>query len=213
VLHLDGAALSALPLVQRKAALHSLVSSTGDRIRYVDHVEGDGAAVFDAACKLGAEGIVSKRGDRPHRGGRSADWIKTKCVRHAEFVVGGFTDRGRSRSDFGSLLLGYVDAERLVFAGNVGTGKGLTQPVMAALRVELDALEHAECPFDVRPPRSVAQRAHWVRPVLVADVAFTEFTRGGHLRHPTLRALRANRASLSALAAARLATPSRRRPE
>lgn len=186
LLHLDGADTTSLPLEERKTMLRRLVRR-GGVVRYSDHVVGSGARVFAEACRLGLEGIISKRRDGPYAGGRGRDWQKTKCVREQELVVGGFTDPEGSRSGIGALLLGVHDAARgLVYAGKVGTG--FSARVAVDLRRRLDALEQRECPFATRPPGS--KRAHWVRPELVGEVEFTEWTPDGRLRHPSWKGLR-----------------------
>ena len=160
----------------------------GTTIRYSDHVVGDGEAVFAQACRLGLEGIVSKRRDQPYREGRHGDWLKTKCSLRQEFVVGGFTDPQGTRAGLGALLIGYYEGDRLVFSGRVGTG--FTQKLALDLRRRLDALERKTCPFDPPPPRPVSRNAHWVKPALVCEVAFTEWTNDGNIRHPSFQGLR-----------------------
>lgn len=169
VLELDDVDLTKFPLEQRKALLEKLVGNGDSLIRYSRHFEGDGPHILEHACRLGCEGIVSKRrGDR-YRGGRSESWLKTKCVQRREFVIGGYTDPEGSRVGIGSLLLGLRnDAGGLVFAGNVGTGKGFTADYLTEVRRGLSTIEQAACPFAQVPPADVVKRAHWVRPVLSA---------------------------------------------
>jgi bifunctional non-homologous end joining protein LigD len=186
LLHLDGTDTTSLPLEERKAMLRKVVRGR-IAIRYSDHVIGDGTRVFAEACRLGLEGIVSKRRDGAYVGGRGREWLKTKCVREQEFVIGGFTDPEGARTGIGALLLGVHDARRgLVYAGKVGTG--FSARVATELRRRLDALEQRTCPFAVHPPG--AARAHWVRPELVGEVAFTEWTADGRLRHPSWKGMR-----------------------
>lgn len=192
LLRLDGRSLESLPLADRKARLRALVGrrKTG-RIRYADHVEGRGRAFFEQACRLGLEGIVSKRGDLPHRPGRHHGWLKTKCTLRQEFVIGGFTDPEGMRSGLGALVIGYYDGTRLVFSGKVGTG--FTNAVALDLRRRLDALERKTCPFDPPPPGRLGRQGHWVKPVLVCEVVFTEWTGEGRVRHPSFQGLRADK--------------------
>jgi bifunctional non-homologous end joining protein LigD len=192
LLYLDGRDLRAEPLEVRKQALRGLVKKTG-LVRYSDHVEGDGAAVLASACKLGAEGIVSKRRDRPYRGGRNDDWQKTKCTLRQEFVVGGFTEPEGSRVGIGALLLGYYDGGELVFAGKVGTGKGFTAPYLAKLRSDLDKLVQPKMPYAVRPPARFLKNVHWLRPERIAEVSFAEWTNEGSIRHPSLLGFRTDK--------------------
>jgi len=189
LLYLDGYDLTACPLEARKAALRALVASVagekGARIRYSDHVAGEGRELYRRACRLGLEGIVSKRRDAPYRSGRQRDWLKTKCLRGQEFVIGGFTDPCGSREGLGSLLLGYHAEGMLLYAGRVGTG--FTQRSLNELRARLTRLERGSTPF-ANPPRDRA--IHWVQPTLVAQVDFLNWTRDGILRHPSFRGLR-----------------------
>ena len=192
LLHLDGEDLAARPLLERKAALAELLGDGVGPIRYAPHVEGSGAAVFREACRLGLEGIVSKRADHPYRPGRGGGWVKTKCILRQELVIGGFTDpEGAARDAIGALLVGAHEAGALRFAGKVGTG--FTNAQARALRARLEKLETRECPFTPRPAGWLGEHAHWVRPELVAEVAFTEWTGDGHLRHPSFQGLREDR--------------------
>jgi bifunctional non-homologous end joining protein LigD len=195
LLHLDGEDLTTVPLEQRKIRLRRLLGRRKGVLRYSAHVVGNGAEVLAAACRQGAEGIVSKRRDLPYRPGRGTDWLKTKCIRRQELVIGGFTDPQGSRSGIGALLVGVYDDGRLVFAGKVGTG--FTQAAARELRQRLEAIESGSCPFAERPPAAVARNAHWVAPRLVAEVAFTEWTADGKIRHPSFQGLREDKSPRS----------------
>ncbi len=199
VLHLDGEDLARLPLEDRKQRLAALLADAPQPtvLRYSEHVVGHGARVFEQACKLGAEGIVSKRRRDPYRGGRTTSWLKTKCVVRQELVVGGFTDPDGSRQGVGSMLVGYyTDDGRLAFAGKVGTGKGFGLKFWRELRGKLDALEQPRCPFDPKPAGWLGKHGHWVDPKLVVEVAFTEWTEGGQVRHPSLQGFRDDKPAL-----------------
>jgi len=189
LLRLDGERVDRLPLEQRKTQLEALLGrgATG-RIRYTDHIEGHGRAFFDEACRLGLEGIVSKRRDLPYLPGRGDSWQKTKCLKRGLFVVGGYTDPTGSRAGIGAILVGRYEGERLVFAGRVGTG--FSQSVALGLRRRFDALERRECPFTPPPAGPLARHAHWVTPALVCEASFIEWTEGGMLRHPSFQGLR-----------------------
>ena len=189
LLHLDGFDLGGVALESRKQALGQLLQLVGmsgtTQLRYTDHVEADGPAVFERACHLGLEGIVSKQRAATYRAGRSRQWLKTKCTRQEELVVGGYTDPGGTRTGFGALLLGAYRDSKLVYTGKVGTG--FNEAELRRLATRLRKLETARCPFASRPAEKAA---HWVRPQLIADVGFTEWTRDGLLRHPSFRGLR-----------------------
>lgn len=190
LLHLDGYDLRGATLLDRKEALTGVLSgNTSPTIRFSDHVQGAGEAFYQQACRLSLEGIISKRGDMPYRSGRGKEWLKVKCLKRQEFVVVGFTDPEGSRTGFGALLLGVHDDQgELVFAGKVGTG--FNDQVLRDLRKRLDKIER-KTPAFANPPRGAeARRSHWVKPELVAEVAFTEWTREGILRHPAFQGLR-----------------------
>jgi bifunctional non-homologous end joining protein LigD len=148
---------------------------------------GQGREVFANACRMKVEGIVSKRRDMPYTPGRTRGWLKVKCHLEQEVVIGGFTDPEGSRTGLGALLVGVHDPQgRLVYAGKVGTG--FTEKVLQDLRRKLEAREQKTSPFAAGTGRP--RNAHWVKPELVAEVAFTEWTSDAHLRHPTFRGLR-----------------------
>ncbi len=193
LLRLGGRSLAALPLEERKARLREAVSGdTSGRIRYSDHVAGNGAALLGHARALKLEGIVSKRRTAPYRPGRSPDWTKTKLVQRQEFVIGGFTDQTGSTGVLGALLLGcYDEAGHLEFTGSVGTG--FSQAVAAELRRRLDGLIRTTCPFRVKPDALQARRARWVTPSLVCEVSFSEWTSDGRIRHPSFQGLRGDK--------------------
>lgn len=196
LLAVDGDDLTQLPLEQRKARLEKVVKSARGKprgkpgvIRYSDHVTGSGREFFALACQRGLEGIVSKRRDQPYRPGRGPHWVKTKCLLRQELVIGGFTDPERSRVGFGALLVGYYDRGHLTYAGKVGTG--YSHATLVDLRAQLDALERPASPFSPEPPRAwTGASRHWVAPDLVAEVAFSEWTNDGRLRHPSFQGLR-----------------------
>jgi bifunctional non-homologous end joining protein LigD len=191
LLHLDGRDLRNVPLVQRKARLKELLAGADSRgmLQFTDHVEGSGPEVFRESCRLGLEGIVSKRGDRRYVAGRSYDWLKTKCVEREEFVIGGFTEPGGSRHGLGALLVGYFDRRGgLTYAGKVGTG--FSEAVLADLRQRLEGLEQNRSPFTKFAGRFNERGTHWVQPELVAQIEFSNWTQDGLLRHPSFQGLR-----------------------
>ena len=189
LLQLNGEDSRGLPLVERKGALREmLAASSEDVLRYNDHVEGQGEAFYRQACKLGVEGIVAKRRDAPYRSGRGGDWLKVKCLARQELVIGGFTAPQGSRSGLGALLVGVYKDRKLRFAGKVGTG--FDAATLADLTRRLKPLARATPPFDDPPRGAEARGVTWVEPELVAEVAFTEWTDDGRLRHPSFQGLR-----------------------
>jgi bifunctional non-homologous end joining protein LigD len=185
LLYWNGRDLAALPLEARKRALEAVLP-VGDALRYSQHVVGEGARFFAEACRMGLEGIVSKRRDGPYREGRTRDWLKVKCVREQEVVIGGFTEPKGAREAIGALLVGVHDPSgALRYAGKVGAGLG---PAVARdLRRRLGALVRRDRPFAEAPG---IPRASWVEPRLVAQVRFSEWTRDGRMRHPAFVGLR-----------------------
>jgi bifunctional non-homologous end joining protein LigD len=189
LVHLEGERIDRLPLEDRKARLQTLVgrSKTG-RIRYTEHVEGRGSEVFDQACRMGLEGIISKRRDLAYQAGRRDGWRKTKCLQRSLFVIGGFTDQEGSKNGLGALLVGKYDGSRLVYCGRVGTG--FTQTLARDLRKRLEAIQQRTPPFDPPPPGLLARTGHWVTPTLVCEATFIERTSAGMLRAPSFQGLK-----------------------
>jgi ATP-dependent DNA ligase len=186
ILWLNGRSVTALPLSERSVILGGLpLEPPLGRVARVD-----GAQPWQHACSEGWEGVIAKRLDSAYEHRRSRSWLKMKCEATQDFVVGGFTDPQRSRIGFGALLVGYYEGADFVFAGRVGTG--FDTNMLRALRARLDALEIEKPPFTraVGLPRV---RAHWVRPEIVVEVAFIEWTVHGKLRHSRLLAIHDNR--------------------
>jgi bifunctional non-homologous end joining protein LigD len=195
VLYLDGYDLQGVSLSERKRLLRSLIPKTASKVRFSVDVPGSGAEFFKQACALGLEGAVSKRATSTYRGGvRTRDWIKVKCAQRQEMVIGGFTDPQGSRSGFGALLLGVYEPDgKLRYSGKVGTG--FNDQMLASLRRKLDGLAQSTSSF-VNPPRGFeAKGVHWVKPKLVAEIAFTEWTQDGTLRHPSFQGLRQDKSA------------------
>jgi bifunctional non-homologous end joining protein LigD len=187
--YLNGYDLRGVPLHERKALLHRLLEKAPARIRESVHIAGGGKAFFEQGCRLGLEGIVSKRADSLYRAGRGRDWVKVKCAQRQELVIGGFTDPEGSRRGFGALHLGVYEADgKLRYAGKVGTG--FDDALLRSLRGKLDELVQERPPFIDPPKGAEARRSHWVQPKLVAEVSFTEWTDDGTLRHPSFQGLR-----------------------
>jgi len=185
--YVNGYDLRAARLSVRKALLAKLVGP-GTLIRYSDHVQGNGARFFGEACKHGLEGIVSKRADSRYEGTRGRDWQKVKCNQRQEFVIGGYTDPQGSRTGFGALLLGVHEGDALRYCGKVGTG--FNDTMLEKLSARLAKVATDKPPFANPPAGAEGRRAHWVKPELVAEVSFSEWTRDGTLRHPSFEGLR-----------------------
>lgn len=176
--------VTSLPLRERKRLLSKAFAFT-DPLRESTHRNADGQEYFHYACAQGWEGLIAKRAGSTYRGGHSGDWLKFKCVADQEFVVGGFTEPQGSRSGFGALLVGYYQGSRLRYAGKVGTG--YDQRTLSRLRAGLDEMDQRSSPFTDQ----VRERnAHWVRPDLVVQVGFSEWTGDGKLRHPRYTGVR-----------------------
>ena len=192
LLHVDGRDTTALPYVQRRRLLAEIVTD-GPAWRVPAHHVDGGADLLQVARDLQLEGIVAKRADSPYVPGRSKLWRKIKVRARQEFVVGGWKGGDGNRSgQLGSLLLGYHDPNgALRYAGRVGTG--FTQAELRRLVKLLIELAADQPAFDPPPPREVARAAHWVRPELVVEVAYGEWTTDGVLRHPAYLGLRSDK--------------------
>jgi bifunctional non-homologous end joining protein LigD len=188
LLHLDGRSTAESPLTCRKRLLRNAFQFD-DPLRYTAHRIKAGEAAYAAACKRGDEGVIAKRADAPYDGRRSSNWLKFKCSRDQEFVIVGYTSPKGSRVGLGALLLGYHDGDELVYAGKVGTG--FDTATLRSLHKRLSRTEQDSTPVDNGRVRESG--AHWVRPTSVAQVAFSEWTRDGKLRHPRYLGLRTDK--------------------
>ncbi|WP_055495422.1 non-homologous end-joining DNA ligase [Streptomyces sp. TP-A0356] len=184
LLRLDGMDTRRLPLRTRKSLLRRALTFRPP-LRLTTHRNEGGAELLAQACARGWEGLIAKRAGSTYQPRRSTAWLKLKCSLGQEFVIGGFTEPSGSRVGFGALLLGYYEDGRLRYAGKVGTG--FDRRTLLDLRARLDELATSASPF-ADPVRE--RGAHWVRPVLVAQIGFTEWTRDGMLRHPRFLGLR-----------------------
>ncbi|GIU91448.1 MAG: ATP-dependent DNA ligase [Acidimicrobiia bacterium] len=178
LLHLDGYSTRDLPLTERRRLLAAAVSPT-EVVGVHPLLDGDGPSLLREACRRGWEGIVAKRADSPYRSGRSRHWSKSKCVRRQELVVGGFTEPQGTRTGFGALLVGYWHDGEFRYAGKVGSG--FDEATLRVLEEFLRSIERHDPPF-IDPPSG--RGIHWVEPVLVCEVGFSDWTSEGRLRQP-----------------------------
>ena len=189
LIYLEGFNLTKTPLRERKRVLAELLEPLGDAglLRYSDHIEGNGERFLEEACKLGIEGIVSKHADSAYESTRSRNWLKIKCLKRQEFVIAGYTlsDKGLP---FSSLVLGFYEKGKLIYAGRAGTGFSNTMRV--ELKKMLDRIARPTKPFEQIPKDPGLRRAVWVEPKLVGEVAFSEWTDEGVIRHPSFQGLR-----------------------
>ena len=189
ILHLHGHGLDRLPLRARKALLKDAVAFE-DPLRYTAHRNRDGEAYYAEACQKGWEGVIAKRAESEYRHSRSTDWLKFKCAKGQELVIGGFTEPHGSRIGFGALLVGYYEEDKLRYAGKVGTG--YDDQFLDEFRTRLDDLARKTSPFaDEVDEKEVT----WVSPELVGEFGFTEWTGDGKLRHPRFLGLRRDKAA------------------
>lgn len=207
LLHLEGHSTRGLRLIERKRVLERLLEDTGDSLRFSEHVETSGDVVFQKACELHAEGIISKRAASKYSSGRSGNWFKLKCVLEQEFVVGGFTLPSNGIHGVGALLLGYYDGKKLIYAGRTGTG--FTQMTHKALRDQLDVLRQATTPFE-KPPAEAKNGAIWVKPKLVAQVNFATWTADNLVRQASFKGLREDKPAEDVRREERSVTPTQR---
>lgn len=186
LLEVDGEDLSTLPLLERKKRLAKLIGKKQSGvIRYSDHIEGEGAALFKQACSAGLEGVIAKRANGRYVGARTESWLKIKCLMRQEFVIVGWTASDKDRG-FRSLIVATRDGGKLKYAGKVGTGFGMAE--IARLSKLMKPLTRSEAP--VVAPRAAVRGATWIEPKLVAEIAYTEMTADGVLRHPSYLGLR-----------------------
>ena len=188
LMHVDGRSTIDLPLTWRKKLLRNSFEFTGP-LRLSTHRLTDGEAAYRTACERGDEGVIAKRADSKYEAGRSRNWLKFKCVRDQEFVVGGYTAPRGSRVGLGALLVGYHDGRDLVYAGKVGTG--FDTATLRSLHKQLSDLEQEASPFT--RGRFGERDVRWVRPEMVAQIGFAEWTRDGKLRHPRYAGLRTDK--------------------
>jgi bifunctional non-homologous end joining protein LigD len=196
----DGEDLRSVPLEDRQARIRKWIRRTSGVLRISDILQGDGDALLEQARKLGLEGLIGKKAHSHYEAGRrSGAWIKLKTHMEQEFVIGGYSDPTGGRQHFGALLLGYFESRKLRFCGKVGTG--FNDSTLRSLRAKFRNLEISECPFDNLPEsssgrfgsgitRAEMKRCHWLKPTLVCEIRFSEWTDDSKLRQPVYLGLR-----------------------
>jgi bifunctional non-homologous end joining protein LigD len=187
--------LRQVPLFERRAVLKRIVDRRPHgNVRLSEEFDAPPAQVLESACRIGLEGVIGKRRDSAYANRRSSDWIKLKCHLRQEFVIGGWTDPQGSRTGIGSLLLGVHDESgHLQYSGNVGTG--FNEETLRDLRQRLDKLASSKSPF--APNSTIPRKPHWVKPELVCEVAFGDWTRDDRIRHSVFHGLREDKKALS----------------
>lgn len=197
ILQLLGNDTVSLPIEERKQLVYRLLTDSSDVIHAVRPLQGDPTDLMRAACEGGWEGLIAKRVGSAYTFGRSSSWLKHKCTASQELVVGGWTEPRGARVGFGALLLGYFDSpgsRKFHYAGKVGTG--FDSKLLTSLYADLLLLEQSESPFFETPKEKAV---HWVKPQLVANIGFAEWTRDGRLRHPTFQVLRSDKEASSVI--------------
>ncbi|NVD41497.1 DNA ligase D [Ensifer sp. HO-A22] len=189
LLELNGRDLRKKPLIERKRALKALLDALGPTgtVQYSEHVRGNGAKVFAAMCKSGQEGIIAKEADAPYQNRRTRSWLKIKCTKRQEFVIGGYSPSSKKGRAFASLLVGTFENGKLVYQGRIGTG--FDEARMEELS-DAFAKRRRKTPAFTAVPDDIGRDAIWLTPDLVAEVDFAEFTDDGHIRHGAFEGLR-----------------------
>ncbi len=179
--------LTSLPLIERKKILHQLLKKSRlSHIKFSDHIEEKGKAFFQAAKKKNLEGIIAKKKASRYQFHRSRDWLKIKTTLRQEVVIGGFTQPQGSRHRFGALLIGVYKKGQLIYSGHVGTG--FDRKTLEDVYLQLKKIISEKCPFEAEPHPNTP--VSWVKPRLVCEVSFTEWTADGKMRHPTFKGMR-----------------------
>jgi bifunctional non-homologous end joining protein LigD len=183
-----------LPLLERKERLGDILASPPEGISYSDHIRLEGDQVLASACSMKLEGVISKRANAPYESGRGGDWIKSKCIGNDEFVIGGFRKSDKRGRAFSSLLLGEYSGSKLIYRGRVGTG--FDDTTFSKLKAKFAGRVRQTSPFD-KEPAEARQDAVWLKPDLVAQIAYMEQTPDGHLRHPSYLGLRTDKSAMA----------------
>ncbi len=191
-LYLNGEDLCRLPLIERKEKLRALLGgSQRSSLRYSEHVDGQGKEIFAQSCEKGLEGIISKQRDAPYLAGRQRSWLKTKCIQRQEFLILGYSKARSGKRALGALYLGYREKDGLRYAGKVGTGFSMKSASELAGRLKKLAIKKPTFTrAETGLPAHEWESVQWVKPVLLCEVAFTEWTTDGRIRHPSFQGLR-----------------------
>jgi bifunctional non-homologous end joining protein LigD len=200
----DGASLTTLGNLERKERLEALLGHATGNIAVADHVIGAGEQLYQAMCKAGQEGIIAKRADASYAGRRSHNWVKVKCTLRQEFVLVGWKESSTRARPFASLLLAQHEDGKLVYKGNVGTG--FDAKTLSALAGKFARIDRKTAPVEV--DRAVARRVHWLKPELVAEVGFAEYTASGSVRHASFIGLRGDKEAADVTPETRQQAPS-----
>lgn len=194
LLYCEGFDLTGVTLLDRKTLLQQITAGlpANARVRYSDHLDADGPTVLEHSCRMGLEGIISKRKDLPYRPGRGEQWLKSKCRQSQEFVIVGYTESTAASRTIGSLALGYYDAGQIAYAGRVGTGWSLAQA--QSLWATLDKLRTKKPPFRKALPDGAEKGVTWVEPRLVCEVEYRDWTRDDVIRQSSFKGLREDKA-------------------
>lgn len=188
ILYLNGRDLRKLPLIERKEILKAVLKKAPKNIVMSEHFETSAKDFFAVSCEHGLEGIISKLGDAPYSSGRYDLWVKVKCTARQEFVIGGWTNPQGGRTGIGALLLGVYEEGKLRYSGRVGTG--FNRATLEELKKNLKPLEVKSSPFDVNSPKGKNSETHWVKPLKVCEVSYSQITSEGILRHPVFVGMR-----------------------
>lgn len=191
LLALDGVDLRGHLLINRKEMLENLMRDAPNNLYYSRHIRGNGNESFAAACKANMEGIIGKRADSYYSGTKNGDWIKLKCDRRQEFVIGGYSLTDKKTSGISSLLLGVYEGEDLVYAGRAGTG--MSEADIEALEKKFEGIKRLDSPFKSAPEPKSKEKLTWLQPELVAEIKFTEWTKDHQLRQASFKGMRTDK--------------------